>query len=166
MTSYEWDNSCADLELARLESGFTGYDHANFARVLLQGYLRVQSDIHVQTGRLRSSARAHVEVSESDRWEGEISVGGMGIRYAASEFFGYAPKHGGYPSHAFYRRVGWQPTPRFGEDDHGDGVPWSQNPIGSVESSSGVPIWEDMQGPVTSFISRGRRTPHPEGPIH
>lgn len=165
MTSYEWDSRCADMELERLEGGFTGYDFVNFSRVLLQGYLRVQGDIHVRTGRLRSSARSHVEVSSPNRWEGEISVGGAGIRYAASEFFGYAARHGGYPSHAYFRRVGWQPTPRFGADGEDGGVPWSQMPIGNVGSSTGVPIWDDMVGPVTSFISRGRRTPHPEGPV-
>ena len=41
MTEYRWDASCADLELGRLEAGFTGYDHANFARVLLMGLQRV-----------------------------------------------------------------------------------------------------------------------------
>lgn len=158
MTTYEWDAGCADLELARLERGFTGYDHVNFARVLTQGALRVEADIHVESGRLRSSAHSTVERSGSFEWEGDISVGD-GLPYAASEFFGYSPKHGGYPSHAFMRRVGWQPTPRF------DGE-WSQQPVGNVPSAQGVPIEDDMIGPVASFLSRGRNTPHPEGTIH
>lgn len=164
MTSLDWDTRCADMELERLQDGFTSYDFVNFARVLVTAYGRVVNDIHVQTGRLRASARAHVEESTSDRWAGEISVGGGRIRYAASEFFGYAPAHGGYPSHAYFRRVGWQPTPRYG--DLGAEVPWSQNPIGSMpETGVGVPVQDDMLGPVSSFISRGRRTPHPEGRI-
>lgn len=161
--TYEWDTRCADMELERLQDGFTSYDHVNFARVLLLGYARVQNDVHVQTGRLRASTHAHVEESSPHRWEGDITVGGAGIRYAASEFFGYSPRHGGYPSHSYFRRVGWQPTSRAGVP--GEDVPWSQTPIGNVTSSVGVPIEDDMMGPVNSFFSRGRRTPHPEGPL-
>jgi len=157
MAEYEWDNSCADLELARLQAGFTGYDHMNFARVLIQGFARVEGDIHIETGRLRSSATARVDEAASYGWRGDIEVGGPGIRYAASEFFGYSPKHGGYPSHQFMKRVGWQPTPRSGLGE------WSQHPIGNVPTNRGIE--EDMLGPLSSFISRGRNTPHPEGPI-
>jgi hypothetical protein len=163
MTTYEWDTRCADIELERLQDGFTSYDHINFARVLMMGFARVQNDVHVQSGRLRASGDANVETSTPHQWAGEISFGGGRIRYAASEFFGYADAHGGYPSHAYFRRVGWQPTPRFG--DGGEDVPWSQQPIGNVQSGSGVPIEDDMIGPLTSFISRGRNTVHPEGPI-
>lgn len=159
MTDYRWDASCADLELARLGAGFTGYDHANFARVLLMGLQRVIADIHVDTGRLRSSADASVETSDSSRWEAQIDVGGPGIPYAASEFFGYSPKHGGYPSHAYFRRIGWQPLPR------GAGEQWVQAPIRDTGSSQGVPIEEDLIGPTASFISRGRQTPHPHGAV-
>src|SRR3954469_2110669 len=132
MTGYDWDTRCADLELARLQAGFTGYDHANFSRVLLDGALHVEAAIHVETGRLKSSTDARIGTSSADRWEGTISVGGPGIRYAASEFFGYSPKHGGYPSHSFMRPVGWQPTPRGGVGHGEGGVPWSQQPVGNV----------------------------------
>lgn len=162
MTEFEWDTRCADLELARLEAGFTGYDHTNFARVLLDGALRVRGDIHVVSGRLRSSTSASVDTSSSSRWEGEINVGGPGIPYAASEFFGYAAKYGGWPSHQYMKYVGWLPTPR-GAFDHLGRVAWSQNPVGSIPTSRGID--DDMIGPVSSFISRGRRTPHPEGHI-
>lgn len=160
MTDYEWDTRCADLELRRLQHGFTEYDHTNFAAVLMTAYARVSADVHVDTGRLRESGSAEVTRSAAHRWSGEISFGGAGVRWAASEFFGTAPAHGGYPSHSYFRRVGWQPTPRMGGDE--GGVPWSQQPIGNVSSGQGVPIEDDMMGPVTSFISRGRRTPHPE----
>lgn len=140
MTKYEWDTRCADLELFRLEQGFTNYDHVNFARILLTGYTRVVKDIHIETGSLLSSSRVDPLESSPDRWSGEISVGGFSggvnnpVRYAASEFFGTSPKHGGPPSHDYYRNL-----------RHID---------------------DDFMGPVTSFFSRGRRTPHPEGPIH
>jgi len=133
---YEWDIRCADMELRRLEEGFTGYDFTNFARILLQGFQRVVSDIHIETGSLLSSSRVEVLDSTPGRWEGEIKVGGDSagvnnpVRYAASELFGTSPKHGGPPSHDYLRHL-----------DHID---------------------EDLLGPATSFISRGRRTPHPE----
>lgn len=161
-TEYDWDTRCADVELARLQRGFTRYDHMNFSRVLLAGYARVQADVHVRTGRLRQSGKAEVNDSGSYHWSGEISFGGNGVRWAASEFFGYSPKHGGYPSHQYFKRLGWLPTSRsVGADG---GVPWTQGPIRDVPGGTGrgVPIEDDMLGPVTSFISRGRRTVHPE----
>lgn len=134
--SYHWDTSCADLELARLQEGLTGYDHANFSRVLLMAFARTAKDVHIETGSLLSSGRVDVLDSTGDRWSGEISYGGQSagvnnpVRYAASEFFGRSPKYGGPPSHNFFRNT-----------DHID---------------------DDMIGPATSFISRGSRTPHPE----
>jgi len=147
MAKYEWDTSCADLELRRLGDGFEQRDFINFARVLAMGYVRAQADVHIETGSLRASMDMDVTTSTSDRWEGHISAGGTSsgeknpVRYAASEFFGTYPKHGGAPNHSYFRRLGWNP---FG---------------GAV---IGVPIEDDMLGPVTSFFSRGRNTPHPE----
>lgn len=137
MTNYEWDIRCADVELRRLQDGFTSYDHINFARVLLQGYSRAQADVHIETGSLRASMRADIQKSTRRKWEGEISAGGEStglknpVRYAASEYFGTSARYGGPPAHNFYR---------------------------NVEAR----IDDDMIGPVSSFISRGRRTPHPE----
>jgi hypothetical protein len=139
MTHYEWDTSCADVELARLQRGFTGYDNLNFARVLLTAFGRVVKDIHIETGSLLSSATVDPIDTTPQRWSGQISVGGASagvnnpVRYAASEFFGTSPRHGGPPSHNFYRNL-----------EHID---------------------DDFAGPVSSFISRGRRTPHPEGHV-
>lgn len=153
MTSYQWDVRCADVELGRLQDGFTPYDYANFTRVLLMGFQRVVKDIHIETGSLLSSARVVPVESTPHTWSGEISVGGASagvnpvVRYAAAEFFGESPKHGGPPSHSFFRGVGWAPE-KFG---------------GSL--ASGGDLGEDMMGPASSFLSRGRRTPHPEGPV-
>lgn len=136
MTSYEWDTSCADLELRRLQDGFTGYDHANFSRVIIAAFTRTVKDVHIETGSLLASGRVEATDSTGDRWEGEISYGGRSagvknpVRYAASELFGTSPRHGGPPSHDYLRNV-----------EHID---------------------DDMIGPLTSFFSRGRRTPHPE----
>lgn len=133
---YEWDIRCADVELERLQDGFTTYDHLNFARVLLMGYTRAVADVHVETGSLRGSMRPDVTTSTDERWVGDISAGGASsgiknpVRYAASEFFGNSPRYGGPPAHNYYRNL-----------EHID---------------------DDMIGPVSSFISRGRRTPHPE----
>lgn len=164
MTHYHWDTRCADVEFDRLEMGFTGYDFTNFSRVLLMGFARVAADVHVETGRLRASGRADVRESTAETWAGEISFGGGRVRWAASEFFGYSPKHGGYPSHQYFRNVGWQPFPRYAVSGQQD-VPWNVGPISNTETSTGVPIEQDMLGPASSFISRGRNTPHPEGPI-
>lgn len=164
MTTYEWDTRCADLELDRLQLGFTPEDFQHFAGVLLTAFARTQADVHVKTGQLLASGDARVETASPRRWTGEISYGGGAVRWAASEFFGYSDKHGGYPSHAYFRRVGWQPRPRYGNNDLGD-VPWVQGPISNVPTTQGVRIEDDMLGPVTSFFARGRRTPHPEGPI-
>jgi hypothetical protein len=161
--SYRVDTRCADLEFDRLEAGFTSYDYTNFSRVLLMVFARVEGDVHVETGRLKASGRADVERSTPETWAGEISFGGGNVRWAASEHFGYSPKHGGYPSHAYFRKVGWQPLPRFAAP--GAPVPWNVGPISNTESSQGVPIEDDMLGPASSFISRGRNTPHPEGPL-
>lgn len=136
MTTFEWDTSCADLELARLQNGFTGYDHANFSRVIIQAFTRTVKDVHIETGSLLSSGRVEPIDSTGDRWSAQISYGGASagvknpVRYAASEFFGNSPTRGGPESHNYYRNT-----------DHID---------------------DDYIGPVTSFFSRGRRTPHPE----
>lgn len=135
--SYIWDTSCADVELARLEHGFTGYDHANFSRILLIAFARTVQDVHIETGSLLSSGRVDPIDSTGERWSGEISYGGTSagvnnpVRYAVSEFFGRSPKHGGWPNHNYFR--------------HTDNID------------------DDMVNVVGSFISRGRRTPHPEG---
>lgn len=136
-TRYEWDVSCADLELRRLSDGFTGYDHVNFARVLAMGYARVQADVHIETGSLRGSIDMDVSSATGERWVGEIDAGGASVgvknpvRYAASEYFGTSPRYGGPPSHNYFRNVE-QTMP------------------------------DDIQSVVASFVSRGRRTPHPE----
>jgi hypothetical protein len=135
--SYEWDTSCADLELRRLENGFTEYDFTNFAAILLRNHLQVQATVHIETGSLRASGTAEVDHSGHDRWEGHISYGGTSagvknpVRYAASELFGRSPRYGG--DHDYLRPA-----------EHID---------------------EEMVGPVSSFISRGRRTPHPHKPV-
>ena len=139
MTGYEWDTGCADLELARLQRGFTGADHASFARIFLTHYVRTVANIHIETGSLLSSARADLLHSDDEHWAAQMSYGGRSagvknpVRYAVSELFGTSPKHGGPPSHDYLRTTA-----------HVD---------------------DDFVGPVTSFFSRGRRTPHPEGPI-
>lgn len=137
MTEYRWDVSCADLELARLEAGFTGYDHANFARPFLQAFANTVRDVHIETGSLLASSKAEPLISDNRRWEAQISFGGASagvknpVRYAASEFFGRSPRHGGL--HNYFRST-----------EHID---------------------DDYMGPVSSFISRGRNTAHPEGPL-
>lgn len=131
---YGWDIRCADLELRRLQDGFTSYDHHNFAAVLMRNFLATQAAVHIETGSLRASANSDVERSTDTRWEGSISYGGASggvknpVRYAASELFGSSPRYGG--DHDYLR-----PTQH---------------------------IDEELMGPVSSFISRGRRTPHPE----
>lgn len=158
MTEYQWDTSCADLELRRLEHGYTEQDHLGFARILVEGFAKAQADVHVQTGRLRSSGRAEIDSSTSEGWSGEIRFGGGTVRWAASEFFGYADKHGGYPSHQYFKKLGWLPNERsVGAED---GVPWAQSPARDVPGSEG--IQDDMMGPVTGFFDRGQHTPHPE----
>lgn len=159
MTTYEWDTSCADLELDRLALGWTGEDQVAFAGVLAAGYTRVKADIHVETGRLSNSAHAFVENSDNDYWSAEISVGGPGIRYAASEFFGYSPRHGGYPSHQYFKTVGWLPLPR------GADAEWTQGPVRDAGSAGrgSNPIDEDMVKQALQFFQRGKKTPHPEG---
>ncbi len=156
MTKYQWDITCANRELKRIQRGFTEEDHASFAAVLLAGYIRVQSAAHVETGRLRASGSSDVTRSTARAWHGHMSFGGQGVPYAASEFFGYSPRHGGYPSHAYYRGVGWQPTPR-GFTSNGD-VPWSQLPVRDAPGTSG--IQDEMIEPVGAFITRGKLTPH------
>lgn len=132
--SYEWDTSCADLELHRLGNGFTEYDHFNFAAVFARNYMATQAVVHVITGSLRGSGKAEVSASTSHRWEAEMSYGGLSggvknpVRYAVSELYGQSPSYGG--NHNFL-----EPT-EFIDDE--------------------------MIGPVASFISRGRNTPHPE----
>lgn len=129
MTSFEWDTNCADLELRRLQDGFTGYDHLNFTRVMLMAYSRTIQDVHIDTGSLLSSGRVNALDTSGDRWSGEISYGGTSaginnpVKYAAQEYF------------------------RGGQHDY----------LRSTEF-----IGETFMGPVSSFFSRGRRTPHPE----
>lgn len=153
MTSYEWDIRCPEVEFDRLAGGFTAYDFTNFTRVLLMGFQRVVKDIHIESGSLLSSSKVEPVESTPQVWSGEISVGGSSagvkpvVRYAASEFFGESPRHGGPPSHSFYRGVGWVPD-KFGGSAAGSGD-----------------LGEDMMGPASSFLSRGRRTPHPEGQV-
>lgn len=139
MTTHRWDNRCADMELDRLQRGFTGYDHANFGRVLLMGFGTVVKDIHIESGSLLASSKVEPIENSAHRWEGQISVGGASagvknpVRYAVSELFGRSPLYGGPPAHDYFRNL-----------HHID---------------------NDLMGPVSSFISRGRRTPHPEGPL-
>lgn len=168
---YEWNTDCADLELARLERGFDREDFLHFAGVQQLAFQRVQAAVHVRSGRLRGSGHSDITESTSSRWSGEISFGGGDVKWAASEFFGYGSAHGGYPSHAYFRVVGWQPMERHASPSdpasnqpHGD-VRWNQGPISNAATTQGSRIEDDMQGPVTSFISRGRRTPHPHRPL-
>lgn len=136
MSDYSWDIRCADLELDRLQHGFTGYDHANFARVLLSNFTQTVQAIHIETGSLLASSRVDLRHSDHERWEAQMRYGGASagvkpvVRYAVSELFGRSPKHGGPPSHDYLRFT-----------KHID---------------------DDFVGPVSSFISRGRQTPHPE----
>src|SRR4051812_6142527 len=128
MTTFEWDTKCADLELARLQHGFTTTDHANFSRVLLAGYARTVKDVHIETGSLLASGRVDALDATGNRWSGEIRYGGLSagiknpVRYAAAELFSNSPRYGG--QHNYLRGV-----------DH---------------------IEDDYIGPVTSFFSRGR----------
>jgi hypothetical protein len=146
---YEWDVRCADLELRRLQAGFTTDDLLHFAGVVARAHQSVVNDIHVETGSLRESAKFEIMRAGAREFDAEISVGGESggvknpVRYAASEFFGTSARHGGPPSHSFFKRVGWSPG-EFGD------------------FSQGVPIEDDLIGPVTSYFSRGRNTPHPE----
>lgn len=150
MTRYEWDVRCADLELSRLERGFTQEDFLNFAGVVTLAHQTVVNDIHIETGSLRESAKLDFVESTHERWSAQISVGGAStgaknpVKYALSEFFGRSPKYGGPPAHSYFQRIGWTP------DEFGGNV------------GQGVPIEDDMMGPTTSFFDRGRRTPHPE----
>lgn len=150
MTEYRWDIRCADVEFERIERGFTGHDNANFARVLLAGYARVVRDIHIETGSLLASAKVEPIESIPERWSGQISVGGASagvnpvVRYAASEFYGSSLRHGGEPQHSFFKSLGWTKL--------------GYGPF------AGPTIDEDMMGPASSFLSRGRNTPHPEWP--
>ncbi len=136
MTDYDWDIRCADWELRRLQDGFTGYDHANFARILALGYGRALADVHVETGSLKGSMKFEITESDDDTWEGFISAGGAStgpknpVKYALEEKEGTSPRYGGPPSHDYFRNL-----------EHID---------------------DDMMGPFTSFFARGRRTPHPE----
>jgi hypothetical protein len=150
MSEYDWDVRCADLELRRLQGGFTQEDWLHFAGIATLAHNTVVNDIHVETGSLRESTKLEFLESTHERWSAQISVGGASfgvknpVRYAASEFFGYSTKYGGPPTHSYMKRIGWTPT-EFGGN-----------------YSQGVPVEDDMIGPVTSFFSRGRRTPHPE----
>lgn len=171
MTEYKWDVRCADLELARLERGYDQEDFLGFAGVLLANFGRVQNAVHVRTGRLRQSGTTAIEEASREKWEGEIRFGGGDVKWAASEFFGYSPKHGGYPSHAYFRPAGWQPFERaFHPDDPGPHGPTgtsvrlTQGPIGNTPTG-GTGIQDDMLEPVTGFFERGKHTPHPEGPL-
>lgn len=107
MSRYEWDTNCADLELRRLQNGFTAEDHTNFAATLLRNYARTQERVHIETGSLRSSGTSEVTRSTSRQWRGEISYGGMSrgvknpVRYAVSELFGRSPRYGGPPAHDY-----------------------------------------------------------------
>lgn len=146
---YEWDTSCADLELGRLERGFTTEDLVAMAGIMAMAHQTVVNDIHVETGSLRESAKLDIEHSGSERFDAQISVGGASagvknpVAYAASEFFGTSPRHGGPPSHSFFKRIGWAPE-EFGG------------------STQGVAIEDDMLAPVNAFFQRGVNTPHPE----
>lgn len=150
MTKYEWDTRCADLELSRLQSGFTQEDWLNFAAVATIAHNTVVNDIHVETGSLRESAKLDFTEATSQRWSAQIQAGGTSfgvknpVRYALSEFFGRSPAHGGPPSHSYMKRIGWTPA-EFG-----------------ANFGQGVPIEDDMMRPTTEFFDRGHRTPHPE----
>lgn len=139
MTQYEWDARCADLELSRLERGFTGIDHAHFARVILTAFARVVQDVHIESGSLLSSIKVEPLTNSDREWSGQISAGGSSagvknpVRYAASEYFGTSPKHGGPPSHNYFRNI---------ED-----------------------VGAHLHDAAGEFVSRGRTTPHPEGPL-
>lgn len=146
---YEWDIRCADVELRRLQAGFTTDDLLHFAGRVAAAHQSVVNDIHVETGSLRESAKLEILHAGARLFDAEISVGGASagiknpVRYAASEFFGTSDVHGGPPSHSFFKRVGWSPE-EFGG------------------FSQGVPIEDDMVGPVISYFQRGVNTPHPE----
>lgn len=140
MTEYQWDERCADLELSRLQRGFTGLDHTAFGTVLLGGFLDTQAAIHVETGTLRASGRADVGTTNSSHWEGEIGYGGafrvgnkVAGNYAWSEYFGRSPRYGGPPSHN-----------------------WMLSTVG---------IEDPLTEAAEAFFDRGHFTPHPEGRI-
>jgi hypothetical protein len=170
VAEYEWDVRCADLELARLERGYTSEDFLGFAGALLRNFEAVRAAVHVETGRLQQSGAVSVDEASGDRWSGEISFGGGGVKWAASEFFGYSDKHGGYPSHVYFRSAGWQPFERaFHPHDPGPHGPTgsdvrlSQGPISNTPTST-PGIEDDMLRPAVDFFARGQHTPHPEGP--
>ena len=55
-----------------------------------------QAQVAKRTGRLAKSADAHTEVGgkRHDRWIGELTIGGMGVDYAASHEFGTSANNG------------------------------------------------------------------------
>lgn len=137
MSVYEWDTSCADLELDRLRHGFTAEDHAAFAGVFLANFGQAVASIHIETGSLLGSAKADIEHSSGQRWEAQMSFGGSSggvknpVRYAVSELFGRSPKHGGPPNHDYLRHTAF--------------------------------IDQVYVAAVDAFFDRGHHTPHPEG---
>ncbi len=128
------DTTCADMELDRLQRGFTTEDHFNFASVLFTNYVQTQEDAHVITGSLRGSGIAEVDVARDSRWEGNISYGGASygprnpVKYAVYEIFKQRDLQ---YDHYLFRRT-----------DHID---------------------DEYVGPLTTFLARGRKLPHPEG---
>lgn len=131
---FEWDTRCADLELRRLREGFTGYDHLNFGRILFENFARTQAAVHIITDSLRQSGRADVTRSGRRRWEGEIIYGGFSSGPKTPVDYAVAELYG--------------TSPKYG-GDHDYMAPTRF-------------IDEELLGPVSSFISRGRNTPHPE----
>lgn len=134
MSTYHWDTTCADLELRRLHDGFTMYDHHNFGAVLFKNFAQTQIDVHVITDSLRQSGRADVTRSGRRRWVGEIIYGGFssGVKNPVA-----------YAAAELFSN-----SPRYG---------------GQHDFMRSTRFIDDeMIGPVSSFISRGRRTPHPE----
>lgn len=136
MSEYVWDTRCADLELARLADGFTSYDHANFSRILLIAYGRTVKDVHIETGSLLSSGRVDTTASTGDNWSGEISYGGRSAGINGTVRYAVSELYGRSPKY---------------------GGPPAHDYLRNTEH-----VDDDMIGPVTSFFSRGRRTPHPE----
>ncbi len=148
MTSFEWDTRCADVELGRLREGFTTYDHANFSRVLLENFARTQVYVHVITGSLKGSGVADVQRATNRRFQAEIRYGGTStgvknpVRYAPAEMFSGAPI-------AYVQQRSLETYGPRAAGDHN-----FMRPTQFID--------DELIGPVSSFISRGRRTRHPE----
>ncbi len=134
MSFIDVDTTCADWEFDRLQQGFTEADHRNFASVLMRNFVRTQRDAHVITGSLRGSGEVDVDVTRENRWEGHISYGGS------------SPGVNNPVKYAVY------------EIFRGHNPAYDHNLFRRTEN-----IDEELVGPVTTYLTRGRKVPHPPG---